>query len=107
MFYRNILLLTFFLFLTNCTTNNLVKNKPVIDIINGYSNKGFALIYDEKLYKQRIINRKIDARSLIIFQKNLKINTPVKIKNILNNKSLIATVGKNSQYPNFNNAVLS
>jgi hypothetical protein len=107
MFYRNILLLTFFLFLTNCTTNNLVKNKPVIDIINGYSNKGFALIYDEKLYKQRIVNRKIDARSLIIFQKNLKINTPVKIKNILNNKSLIATVGKNSQYPNFNNAVLS
>ena len=37
----------------------------------------------------------------------MKINTPIKITNILNNKSLIATVGKNSKYPTFNNVVLS
>jgi hypothetical protein len=76
-------------------------------MINAYSNKGFALVFSEELYKQKIVNKKIDERSLIIFQKRLKANTKVKITNILNNKSLVATVGKNSHYPAFNNAVLS
>jgi len=70
-------------------------------------NKGFALIYDDDLYKNKIIDKRLDERSLIVFQKNLKINTNVKITNILNNKSLIATVGKNSKYPSFNNIVIS
>ena len=43
----------------------------------------------------------------MIFQKNLKTNTQVKITNILNGKSLIGTVKKNSEYPSFNNSVLS
>ena len=46
-------------------------------------------------------------RDLIIFQKNLKKGTSVKIANPTNNKSLIAQVGKNSFYPNFNNSVIS
>ena len=44
---------------------------------------------------------------MIIFQKNLKKKTLVKITNILNNKSLIANVGKKSKYPHFNNSVVS
>jgi hypothetical protein len=107
MFCRNILFIVIFLFLTNCTTKSLVKKKPDVFITNGFSNKGFALVYSEDIFKKKIINKKINDRSLIIFQKNLKINTKVKITNILNNKSLVATVGKNSVYPSFNNAVLS
>ena len=107
MFYRNILFIVILLFLTNCTTVPLVKNKPKTNIINPYSNKGFALVYSDDIFKKKITNRKIDERSLTIFQKNLRVNTRVKITNILNNKSLIATVGKNSKYPSFNNAVLS
>ena len=76
-------------------------------MINAYSNKGFALVYSESLYKKKIIDKKMDERSLTIFHKNLKANTQVKITNILNNKSLIATVKKNYKYPSFNNAVLS
>ncbi len=106
MLYKNILFITIFLFLTNCTTGTLVTNKTN-SVINGYSNKGFALIYSEDIFKNKIVNKKIDERSLIIFQKNLKTNTKVKITNILNNKSLIGKVGKNSKYPSFNNAVLS
>ena len=60
-----------------------------------------------KKFKKKIVNKKINKRSLTIFQKNLKTNTQVKITNILNNKSLIGVVGKNSKYPSFNNAVLS
>ena len=107
MFYKKILYISFFLFLANCTTETLIKNKSDVVLINGYSNKGFALIYNEEIFKNRIINKKIDDRSLIIFQKNLKINTKVKITNILNNKSLIGAVGENSKYPSFNNSVLS
>ena len=107
MFYNNIVIFTILLFLTNCTTESLIKNKPNIALVNAYSNKGFAMVYSEDLFKKKIINKKIEERSLIIFQKNLKNNTQIKITNILNNKSLIGTVGKNSNYPDFNNAVVS
>ena len=107
MFYKNIIFLIIFLFLANCTVDNLVKNKPASSMINGYSNKGFALVYNDDLYKQKIVDRKMEDRSLIIFQKNLKFNMQVKITNILNNKSIIGKVGKNSKYPSFNNVVLS
>jgi hypothetical protein len=107
MSYRIVLFLTFFLLITNCSTGNLIKNKPKINFGNNFSNKGFALIYSNDLYDKGVISKKIDERSLIIFQKKLKINTPVKVTNILNNKSLIARVGKKSNYPSFNNSVLS
>ena len=107
MCYKNILFLIICIFLSNCTTSTLIDNKPNKIIINGYSNKGFALVYNQDLYSQKIINKKIDQRSLVIFQNKLKFKTPVKITNILNNKSLIATVGKNSKYPSFNNSVVS
>ena len=107
MLYRNILFLLIILFLTNCTTRTFVKNETNRTLVNVYSNKGFALVYSEDLYDKKIVNKKIDERSLIIFQKNLETKTKVKITNILNNKSLIGVVGSNSEYPSFNNAVLS
>ena len=107
MFYKNIIPFIIFIFLANCTTGSLVDNNKNKTIFNAYSNKGFALVYDENLYKQKIISKKISERSLLIFQKNLKQNTQVKITNILNKKSLIAIIGKNSKYPSFYNSVLS
>ena len=107
MFYKSILSLIIFLLLANCTNGNLDTNKLGTSFLNGYTNKGFALVYSEDYYQQKIIDKKIDERSLIIFQKNLKINTQVKITNIINGKSIIGSVGKNSIYPSFNNSVLS
>ena len=95
------------LLLSSCTNNSLLNNKSHITLVNAYSNKGFALVYSDNLYIEKIISKKIDERSLIIFQKNLKTNTQVKITNILNKKSIIAVVGKSSTYPSFNNSVLS
>ena len=107
MFCRNIIFIIICIFLSNCASVNVIDNKSNKVIVNGYSNKGFALVYSEDLYNQKILNKKIDDRSLTIFQKKLKINTQVRITNIINNKSLIAKVGKNSKYPSFNNVVLS
>ena len=104
--YKNILNIFYFL-ISACSTYN-VSNKDIKPIkINGFQNKGFALVYDEKLFKNKIISKKMDKRGLIIFQKNLKKGTTVKIKNILNNKTIIAKVGNKTKYPIFNNSVIS
>ena len=107
MFYKNLFFLIIFLFITDCTTKTLIKDKSDTPFFNGFSNKGFALVYSNELYKKKIISKKINERSLIIYQKDIKSNALVKITNILNNKSIIATVGKSSKYPSFNNSVLS
>ena len=107
MFYKKLLILCCFILLNNCTTTTLTKNKISNSLDSPFINKGFSLIYSDKFYDNKIITKKIKERSLVIFQKNLKRNTIVKITNILNNKSIIATVGNDADYPLFNNAVLS
>ena len=107
MFYKKIFAILLFLSLNNCTSVDLKQQKIDLKHDNIFKNKGFALIYDEQLYNNKIISKKIDLRSYIIFQKNLKKNTTVKITNILNKKSLIAKVGSNGTYPIFNNSVVS
>ena len=72
-----------------------------------YSNKGFALVYDDKFFKNKIINKKLDNRSLQIFNNNLKSETPVRITNLINGRFLIAKVGKKSNYPIFYNSVIT
>jgi len=105
--YKNFLLTVIFLFFSNCSINDTKLNKKNIILKKGFSNKGFALVFNQKDFDNGIISKKIDERSLIIFRKNLRPNTMVKITNKLNNKSLIARVGKTSNYPAFNNSVIS
>ena len=105
--YKNFLLLVIFLISTSCATSNLSINKKNTIIKKRFTNKGFTLVFNQKYYDNGLISKKIDDRSLLIFQKNLKTNTSVKITNLLNNKSLIAKIGKSSSYPAFNNSVIS
>ena len=72
-----------------------------------FTNNGFALIYSEDLKINNLINKKIDERELVIFQKNLKKNTNVKITNLINNRSVLAKVGISADYPSFYNSVIS
>ena len=107
MLYKKLLIICCLILLNNCTATTTTKNKNLNSLENPFINKGFSLIYNDKFYYDKVISKKIDERSLVIFQKNLKKNTIVKITNILNNKSIIGTVGSNADYPLFNNAVLS
>ena len=107
MFYKNYIIIFIFFILFNCTTNNVTNKNPTLINKNLFSNKGFTLKYDNKLYQDGSISNKLEERDLIIFQQNLKINTKVKITNLLNDKSLIAQVGKKTNYPQFNNSVIS
>ena len=102
------ILILIFLFVYSCTVNTTNNNKIETNVqTEFFSNKGFALVFNNDLKKQKLTSRIIDDRSLIIFQKNLKKDTKVKITNLLNNKSILATVGSNSKYPNFYNSVVS
>ena len=103
---KNLLILILF-FLCSCSIN--VTNKKVAETLSltGFKNNGFTLVYDDKLYKNEIISSKMDDRDLLIFQKNLKKGTTVKIKNNMNRKSIIAKVGNKANYPSFNNSVVS
>ena len=105
--FHKILIFIFLLFLNNCATEKNIDKEKIIINKNIFSNKGFTLIYDSILHKNGKIPKKINDRSLIILQKNLKKNTKVKITNILNGKSIIATVGANSDYPSFYNSVIT
>ena len=101
--YKNVILI--FFLLVSCTTNQI--DKKIIVESEVYSNKGFALLYNDSLRKQKLLTKKIDERSLIIFQKNLKKGATVKITNLLNNKTVLAKVGSKSKYPFFYNSVVS
>ena len=96
----------FFLLIISCATP-VKKIEDEIKPQNIFSNRGFALLYNDDINKNNFITKKIEERSLTIFQKNLKENTIVKIINLLNNKYLIAKVGPKSDYPIFYNSVLS
>ena len=100
-------LILFFFTITGCSTYTATDNEINVLTTDNFRNKGFALIYNDNLYKKKIISKKIDHRSLIIFQKNLRKGTTVRVKNILNQKNIIAKVGNKSKYPLFNNSVIS
>ena len=106
MHYKIINFFLFFLILS-CTSQPSKKSLDLNLPNTFFLNKGFTLIYNDDLYKNKIVNKKIENRSLIIFQKNLKINTSVKITNLINSKNVIAKVGKSSDYPTFYNSVIS
>ena len=99
----------FFLILIFVTSCKQLDSKK-IDYDNKfifYSNKGFAIVYNDDLIKKNILSNKIDERSLVIFNSKLNEDTAVKITNLLNNKYLIAKVGKNKKFPLFYNSVIS
>ncbi len=93
-----------FILLFSCSP---IEKEIDINFKQSYKNHGFALIFNEGDYNKKIINKYLDDRSLKIFQKNLKPETKVKITNIINDKTIVATVGKKAVYPSFYNSVIS
>jgi len=106
--YKKILLIFLIIFINGCITYPIeIKSEKNIIYKKSFINKGFTLVYNDDLYQKKIISKKLDNRSLAIFQKNLKKGTNVRVKNLINNKSIVATVDVISKYPIFNNSILS
>ena len=102
-----ILIIFFFLILNNCTSIDLDNTNSKIPN-DRFSNKGFALVYNNELYTSKKVSKKIDERSYLIFHKSLEKNSNVKITNLSNNKTVIAKVKSNKvDFPIFFNSVLT
>jgi hypothetical protein len=103
-----ILIIIFAFFLVGCEQNKLNKIEIDKKTSDKYKNSGFALIYNKELKAKKKITKKLDNRSLLIFHKNLKKNSFVKITNPTNQKTIIAEVVSNQvQFSDFYNCVIS
>ena len=92
--------------LYSCADYSL-KNQKKINEKQYYSSNGFALIYDDDLYLQKVINKKINNQEIKVMHNYLKKNTPIKIINPMNSKSIETKVYKKAIYPKIFNVVLS
>ena len=72
-----------------------------------YSSSGFALIYEDNLYLQKVVNKKINNEDLSVMHNLLKINTPVRIINPDNSKVIETKIYKRANYPKIFNVVIS
>jgi len=106
--YKILIIIIFAYFLVGCEQNKLNKIEIDKKTFDKYKNSGFALVYNKELKAKKKITKKLDNRSLLIFHKNLKKNSFVKITNPTNQKTIIAEVVSNQvQFSDFYNCVIS
>ena len=103
---KQILLISIFLFLYSCETTKVVKKKPTTDKIY-YASSGFALVYYDDLYKNKIVSKRISNDKIEVLHSSLKKNTPIIILNPETSLSIEAKVTNKSKYPNIFNIVIS
>ncbi len=92
--YKILILVLFFL--TSCT-QNYVNSK----LHQTYNSKGFAYIYNEEDFINKLIAKRLDNNSLQIAHNKLRPGTLIKIINIKTNDSIILKNSKRLAYPEF------
>jgi len=102
------LLIVLFFFISSCAQYEINKSKkPNKPEKKYYSSHGFALIYEDKFYKQKVTNKKIKNTTISSMHSSLKSNTHVKIINPRNSKFVETKITKKSFYPKIFNIVIS
>ena len=86
----------FIFFLLSCDSNIGKQLKK-----SSYSSTGFAYIYNETDYLEKIINKRFNSNLPEVSHLTLKAGTIVKLTNPINNKSHKYKIKKKSQYPDF------
>ena len=101
-----VLLLISTIFLNSCAdykTDRTTKRKEK----QYYSSMGFALIYSDHHYLNKVVNKKIKNADSVAMHNLLKINTPIKIINPDNSKFIETKIYKKADYPKIFNVVIS
>jgi hypothetical protein len=91
--YRLIILL---FFLTSCA-----QNYSKSELKKPFNSKGFAYIYQEEDFINKVIKKKLDKNSLQIAHNKLRPGSLIKIINVRTNNSIILKNSKRFQYPEF------
>ena len=101
-----VLLLISTIFLNSCAdykTDRTTKKKEK----QYYSSMGFALIYSDHHYLNKVVNKKIKNEESVAMHNLLKINTPIMIINPDNSKFIETKIYKKADYPKIFNVVIS
>ena len=97
--------LIFFLF--SCVEDVKLINRNNIQVKKTFISKGFTLIYNDNLIKEKTIKKRIDGREYVILHSFLERNTYVKIINPINSRTVIAKVKYKTKYPIIYNSVIT
>ena len=89
-------LIILFFFLISCT-----QNYSKSQLNKTFNSKGFAYIYSEEDFINKVIKKKLDKNSLQIAHNKLRPGSLIKIINIKTNDSIILKNNKRFQYPEF------
>ena len=105
----NISYIYIFVFLFSCTQDMKIikKSQKVEEPTPTYSSKGFALIYDNSVFKSKIVDKKLYNGQNYVLHAFLKNDTSVSISNPFNSKSLTAKIKKTINYPSIYNIVIT
>ena len=101
-----ILIFSIFIYLDACAGYEKSKTLKDADKIY-YSSSGFALIYEDTLYEDKTINKKINNDEIIVLHSTLKKNTPVRITNLNNSKYIDSKIYMKTNYPKIFNVLIS
>ena len=100
---NKIILITFSAFiLYSCAEYKVKKDEKIY-----YSSSGFALVYDDNLYSDKIITKRIKNDDFQTMHNFLKTNTTIKIINPENDKFIDVKINKKAEYPKIFNIVIS
>jgi len=98
-------LLFFLLFIfSSCAdlkVNKKIENKKY------YSSSGFALIYSDDLFQDRVVNKKLNNSKIVVMHNILRTNTPIKIINPINSRFIDTKVHKQAIFPNIFHVLIS
>ena len=101
-----ILIFILFIYLYSCTVNEKTKTFKTDNKIY-YSSSGFALIFEDYLYAEKTVNKKINNESIQALHSTLKKNTPIRITNLDNKKFIDLKIYNKAKYPKIFNVVIS
>ena len=101
-----VLLLISTIFLNSCADYKTDRTTKKMEK-QYYSSMGFALIYSDHHYLNKVVNKKIKNDDSVAMHNLLKINTPIKIINPDNSKFIETKIYKKADYPKIFNVVIS
>ena len=104
---KKILLLLFFLLNFSACANYEVRKTEQKDVKKYHTSSGFVLIYEDSLYDNKIVSKKLNNDDLLVMHSFLKRNTLIKIINPYNSKVVKTKIYKKANYPKIFNMVVS
>ena len=105
-YINNTLIFFLIIFLYSCADVGSYKSKNKIER-KYFNSKGFALIYEDSLYENKTINKKINNDEYVVLHTTLKKNSHVRIINPNNSKFIDTKIKVKGIYPSIFSAVIS